>query len=126
MARLTDAGEIRRLLNADRVWGVYALGDLLPAGFAKSQWFGPDLTLVYTDFGTCVLFAMGSSGVVEALGAVRWPVHLQVRAGALAVLERLAVLTDQTAMVRMGWSGDRSGWVPTDGVRRLTAADLPA
>lgn len=126
MARLTDAGEIRGLLNADRVWGVYALGDLLPAGFAKSQWFGPDLTLVYSDFGTCVLFAMGVSGIEEALGAVGWPVHLQVRPEALAVLERLAVVTDQTAMVRMGWSGERSGWVSTDGVRRLTPAEVPA
>lgn len=125
MARLTGAAEIRALLHTDRVWSVYALGDLMPAGFAKSQWFGPELALVYSDFGTCILFAMGEGGVAEALGHVTWPVHLQVRPRTLAMVEELAVVTKRSAMWRMGWSGDRAGWVDVSRARRLTAADVP-
>ena len=126
MGRLRDPAAIQLLLNEDRIWSVYALGDLLPAGFAKSQWFGPELTLVYSDYGTCILFAMGEACVAEALAHVSWPVHLQVRPPAMAVVERMAVVTKRTAMWRMGWSGDRSGWVHMGRARRLTAADVPA
>ena len=45
MPRLVDPDSIRRLLRADPVWGVYALGDLSPAMFPKTQWFAPDLRL---------------------------------------------------------------------------------
>lgn len=126
MPLLTDPNSIRGRLRADRVWSVYALGDLLPAAFAKSQWFEPDLTLVYRDYGTCILFAMGEGSVAEALGHVSWPVHLQVQPPAMDVAERLAAVTNRTRMWRMGWSGDRSGWVDTARARRLTAADVPA
>lgn len=126
MGRLTDPAVIRSRLNADRVWSVYALGDLLPAGFEKSQWFGPDLTLVYSDYGTCILFAMGEASSEEALRHATWPVHLQVQPATMALVERLAVVTKRTEMLRMGWSGDRSGWVDTGEARRLGADDVPA
>lgn len=126
MARLTDPAEIRKILHADRAWSVFALGDLLPASFAKSQWFTPGLTLVFKDYGTCILFAAGDGGVAEALRHVTWPVHLQVRPEVLQRIEELAVVAKRTAMWRMVWGGDRSGWVDTSSARRLTSADLPA
>ncbi len=126
MARLTSPDEIRARLNTDRVWSVYALGDLTPEAFAKSRWFGPELSLVYLDYGTCILFSMGGASVAEALAHVTWPVHLQVRAAEMAVVERLAVVARRTAMWRMGWSGDRSGWVDVSAARRLDAAHVPA
>lgn len=126
MAILTDPAEIRRILHADRVWSVYALGDLLPAGFARSQWFTPGLTLVYKDYGTCILFAIGAGGVDEALRHVSWPVHLQVTPDVLRRIEELAEIGKRTAMWRMGWDGDRSGWVDTSIARRLTLADISA
>jgi ribosomal protein S18 acetylase RimI-like enzyme len=126
MGRLTDPVEIRALLSADLVWSVYALGDLLPAAFAKSQWFAPDLALVYSDYGTCILFAMGEASVAEALAHVSWPVHLQVQPPAMELVERLAEVTERTPMWRMGWGGNRSGWVNTGHARRLAAADAPA
>ena len=126
MAWLTDVAAIREILRVDRVWSVYALGDLLPAGFAKSQWFGPELTLVYSDYGTCILFAMGEASVAEALTHVSWPVHLQVLPRTLELLDRLAVVPRRTAMWRMGWTGDRTGFVDIGRAKRLTAADVPA
>ena len=69
---------------------------------------------------------MGEQGLEEALGEVSWPVHLQLRPKAMAVLERCAVVTKRMRMRRMGWSGDRTGWADTGRARRLTAADVPA
>lgn len=126
MGELHDKAVIRGLLEADRAWAVYALGDLSPENFVKARWFGPDLTLVYRDFDACILFAMGPAGVAEALAHVSWPVHLQLRAPELAEVERWAVVTRRTPMWRMIWSGDRRGWVDPAGARRLTAADVPA
>jgi ribosomal protein S18 acetylase RimI-like enzyme len=126
MGELLDKAMIRRLLEADRAWAVYALGDLSPENFVKARWFGPGLALVYRDFDACILFAMDPGGVAEALTHVAWPVHLQLRARELAEVERRAVVTRRTPMWRMVWSGDRSGWVEHGETRRLGAADVPA
>lgn len=125
MAQLTTTAEIRELLCRDRIWSVYALGDLAPAMFAKTRWFAPDLTLVLHDYGTCILFAMGEASVPEALSYVQWPVHLQVRAPALAAVERVAAVEKRQLMWRMGWTGDRSGWGDVSRARRLNKADVP-
>ena len=65
MPRLTDKNEIRNRLRRDPAWSVYALGDLGPLMFPKTLWFVPDLTLVVQDFGTAILFAMGSGSVAR-------------------------------------------------------------
>ena len=70
MPRLTDKNEIRTLLRRDPAWSVYALGDLEPSMFPKTRWFAPDLTLIVEDFGTAILFAMGTGSIREALGCV--------------------------------------------------------
>jgi len=126
MPVLTDRDLIRRQLRTDRIWSVYALGDLEPAAFAKSQWFSPGVTLVFRDFGACILFSTDAASVPEAIAHVDWPVYLQVRPDALAASEQLAVIGRKLPMWRMGWTGDRSGWVDTSHARRLTAADVPA
>ena len=66
MPRLTDKDEIRTILRRDPAWSLYALGDLAPPMFGKTQWFAPDLTLVVRDYGTAILFAMGQGSVREA------------------------------------------------------------
>ena len=38
MPRLRDIDTIRSLLNTDRPWAVYALGDLEPEHFVHTQW----------------------------------------------------------------------------------------
>ena len=105
MPLLTDKTAIRTILRRDPVWGVYALGDLAPPMFPKTQWFGPDLALVLHDFGTSILFAIGTGAIREALDHVRWPVHLQVQQDALDEVARYAIIENQCQMWRMGWAG---------------------
>ena len=68
--QLTDKNEIRSILQRDPRWCVYALGDLTPRLFHKCHWFTPDLTLVLHEYGTSILFAMGTGSIQEALHEV--------------------------------------------------------
>lgn len=104
MPRITGRDEIRSILQRDARWCVYALGDLSPRMFPKCQWFAPDLTLVLHDFGTCILFAMGTASVDEALAHVSWPVHLQVQQEAFDLVARRATIDKQLSMWRMAWN----------------------
>jgi ribosomal protein S18 acetylase RimI-like enzyme len=125
MPRLTDPADIRARLRRDPLWSVYALGDLAPAMFPKGRWFSPDLTLVLHDYGTSILFAIGTGSVQEALTHVTWPVHLQVQADALAEVTRHAEVDRSQLMWRMGWTGAAQA-APAPGVVRLASADVPA
>lgn len=127
MARLTEIPEIRARLCADSAWSAYALCDLAPAVLPKTQWFVPDLTLVLHDYGTCILFSMGTGSLGEALAHVTWPCHLQVRQDSFEVLASLLHVTDDRVMWRMRWHGRREQQ-PRDvhSARRLGSADVPA
>jgi ribosomal protein S18 acetylase RimI-like enzyme len=125
MPRLTDKHEIRTRLRRDPAWCVYALGDLAPPMFSKTQWFAPDLTLVVQDYGTAILFAMGPGSVREALACVTGPVHLQVQRDALDEVARHAAVSSPRLMWRMTWTGDRLP-SPRAVTTRLTARDVPA
>ena len=124
MPRRIDPNDIRAILRRDPVWSVYALGDLEPGMEAKARWFAPDLTLVLRDYGTSILFAIGTGSVREALDHVTWPVHLQVQADALEEVARHAPVTDTRSMWRMGWSGTPPR-VGHQTATRLGASDLP-
>jgi ribosomal protein S18 acetylase RimI-like enzyme len=140
MPRLTDKNEIRTRLRRDPAWGVYALGDLEPPMFAKTLWFVPDLTLVVQDYGTAILFAMGSGSVREALEGVKGPVHLQVQRDTLDEVARHAAVSSPRLMWRMTWTGDLSRrsetmlyrakadrlTSPGAAISRLTPSDVPA
>jgi GNAT superfamily N-acetyltransferase len=125
MPRLTDKSEIRTRLRRDPAWSVYALGDLAPAMFAKTEWFSPDLTLVVRDYGTAILFAMGPGSVREALDGLAGPVHLQVQRDALDEVERHAAVSGVRLMWRMRWAGDRAASTDASTIR-LDASDVPA
>jgi ribosomal protein S18 acetylase RimI-like enzyme len=121
---LTDKDEIRQRLRRDPAWSVYALGDLAPAMFPKTLWFEPDLSLIFRDYGTAILFAMGPGSVREALACVECPVHLQVQRDALDEVARHAEVSSVRRMWRMVWSG---GPPPRPaGSVRLGAGDVPA
>jgi ribosomal protein S18 acetylase RimI-like enzyme len=124
MPVLTDRDRIRAVLQGDRRWCVYALGDLSPRMFPKCQWFTPDLTLVLRDYGTSILFARGTGSIREALDHVTWPVHLQVQQDALDEVARHAVVTNEKHMIRMAWAGGSTR--VSDRVARLDAGDVPA
>lgn len=123
MPRLADKDRIRAILRTDPRWGVYALGDLSPRMFDKCAWFAPGLTLVLHDFGTCILFAMGTASVEEALAHVSWPVHLQVQPDAFDVIARRATIEKRLSMWRMAWN---RGPLPAADPRvtRLGAGDV--
>jgi len=125
MSRLSDIGAIRAILRRDPAWCVYALGDLSPQMFPKTQWFTPDLTMVLKDYGTSILFAMGAGSVPEALEHVVWPVHLQVRADALDAVAQHARVESVQTMWRMSWTGNRAV-EPDARAVRLGDADVPA
>ena len=145
MPQLTDPHDIRLLLHRDRIWSVYALGDLAPRMFPKTQWFSagasagltPGVTLVLHDYGTNILFADGTGSIREALDHVTWPVHLQVREDALHEIARHATIERPCQMWRMSWNGPanrlRQGYGGQEagrhigpGAVRLSAADVPA
>ena len=72
MPRIFDKGAIRAILETDRPWAVYALGDLAPGFFEHCEWFAPAdgspaTVLVYRAFETPVLFALGATGPVKTL-----------------------------------------------------------
>ena len=122
--RLTDKDQIRNILQRDRRWCVYALGDLTPRMFEKTQWFTPDLTMVLHDYGTSILFAHGIGSIREALDRVSWPVHLQVQQDALDEVGRHAELTQVKHMWRMAWDGCETEIA--EGVQRLGPTDVTA
>jgi len=122
--RLTDKDQIRNILQRDRRWCVYALGDLTPRMFEKCVWFAPDLTLVLHDYGTSILFAHGTGSIREALDHVSWPVHLQVQQDGLDEVARHASVRNVKHMLRMAWNhGDTD---IAGGVQRLGANDVAA
>jgi len=125
LPQLVDKAEIRQLLQRDRRWCVYALGDLTPRMFEKCQWFTPDLTLVLHDYGTSILFAHGTGSIHEALDHVAWPVHLQVQPDALDEVRRHATVTNEKHMQRMTLES-RTPTSVDPRARRLTSADADA
>jgi ribosomal protein S18 acetylase RimI-like enzyme len=125
LPRLLDKNAIRDILRRDPGWCVYALGDLSPEMFPKTEWFTPDLTLVLKDYGTSILFAMGAGSVREALDAVTWPVHLQVQDDALEAIARYATVDSRREMRRMIWRSRRER-PPDDRATRLGDADVAA
>ena len=72
MPRIADPSVIRNILERDRPWAVYALGDLSP-GFAEyCDWFAlqaepPALILLYRRFDPPIFFAMGAPDRVARL-----------------------------------------------------------
>jgi ribosomal protein S18 acetylase RimI-like enzyme len=125
MPRLTNKDAIRAILRRDPGWCVYALGDLSPEMFPKTEWFTPDLSLVLKDYGTSILFAMGAGSVREALDAVTWPVHLQVRGDALEAIAQHARIEGTREMWRMISDRERTFHADHRAIR-LGEADVQA
>ena len=69
MTRTVDREAIRRILNQDRVWAIYALADLDAHLFDLCDWWvmGRGLALVFTGISIRPIFVTGSPTEVDAL-----------------------------------------------------------
>ncbi len=131
MPPLRDVAAIRSILAADPAWSIYALGDLAPGFFERSEWFrppdAPGLALLFRGFDTPVLFTMGAADAVAAMldeiGS-KAAVYLHVRPEIVPVLAARYQIVELKEMCRMvlDWRAFRPA--PGDGVVRLSAPDL--
>ena len=103
--RITDRAEIRRRLNTDRNWSLYALADLDPGMFELSEWWsaGDGLALVFSGIAIRPIFIMGKAEEARALLAAL-PVesgYLNLRKHHLEASEGIYTYADRQRMRRM-------------------------
>src|SRR5436190_1409891 len=130
MPQLTDRTSIRRILEADRLWAVYALADLEPAFFKHTRWFSsagetPAVALIYSAFGVPVLITIGK---VEELRAILDEVEATLNPSQLYIVVRREIipllgeryeLSQEKAMQRMVLEPTRYQPKTMDGVVEL-------
>jgi len=96
---------VREVLNRDRPWAVYALGDLAPDRREHCRWhLSPKqdgLILFYCEFGTPVLFAMGEVEEALAGAPLEEKAYIQIRPEAAAVVERFYRIERRKRVARM-------------------------
>lgn len=134
---LTDERVILAFLQHDRIYAAYAVGDLEPALFADTTWYGATeagpieaLALVYHGLTPPVLFLMGvPDGVAFLLAQANLPTQVFVtcRSRHLPVVQARYAWTDVRPMLRMRVRpADFHPYDFEGTVVQLTAADLPA
>jgi GNAT superfamily N-acetyltransferase len=133
MTRLTDLARIRALLDRDRAWAAYAIGDLSPELAGHCEWHAgegasPALILLYRGFTPPILFAMGEPAEVAALarGLDAPTVSLHLRPETLAALGPVYEPTHTSAMWRMALDPPAFRSSDTDAVIGLDRDDLGA
>jgi GNAT superfamily N-acetyltransferase len=131
--RVADRAEIRAILETDRRWAVYALGDLAPGFFDHSEWYrapGKELALVllYRAFRTPVFFALGGPEPIDAiLTELAEPeMYLSIRPEILPLVKARCQVHHGTAMWRMSLDPANFRSAPLDEVARLGPHDLAA
>jgi ribosomal protein S18 acetylase RimI-like enzyme len=131
--RIADRLEIRAILETDRSWAVYALGDLAPGFFDHSEWYRapgqePALVLLYRAFQTPVFFALGRPEPIDAiLTELAEPeMYLSIRPEILPIVKARYQVHNETAMWRMSLDPANFYPAPGDGVARLGLRDLAA
>jgi GNAT superfamily N-acetyltransferase len=121
------------MLDQDRAWAAYAIGDLDPSLIKHCEWYmpaggQPALLLLYRGFDPPILFAMGDPPLLEGLFAeIHAPlVSLHVRPEALPPMSRAYTATHRRAMIRMAITPARFRPTPWDDVQLLGAEHLEA
>jgi ribosomal protein S18 acetylase RimI-like enzyme len=134
MPSICDPSSIRRILETDRAWAVYALGDLSPRLYPHCAWFcraegEPAVVLLCRAFATPVLFTLGETSAVKRLldeiGEPR-EIYLHVRPEIVPIVAERYGLLHKKSMWRMVLAETRGlngGDAKTTG---LGPADLPA
>lgn len=131
MPRLTDLTLIRAILETDRPWAVYALGDLAPGFREHAVWHAAEgaLLLLYRAFETPVLFTLGApeniAPLLDEIASER-EMYLSLRPEILPLIKARWSVKHETPMWRMVLDPARFQPLPGEGVTRLALADLPA
>lgn len=110
MPEVKDLSRIRTILETDRSWSAYALGDLEPDLFPKTSWFCPSacdraIILLYRGFSTPVLFALGSKQKLAELVAEIMhsepKLYLSVQTAGYQCVQEHYEITEESSMFRM-------------------------
>lgn len=123
---------IRRILERDRVWSAYALGDLSAELAAYCEWFvssapPPALLLLFRAFDPPVLFAHGDADALTSLVArVTEPiVTIQLRREALRAIDTRYRIASPRPMWRMALDIERvTAPAPVGSALPLGCADI--
>jgi ribosomal protein S18 acetylase RimI-like enzyme len=125
---------IRQLLEIDRIWAAYPLGDLAPGFFENCSWFRPPgssgaLVMLYREFTPPVLFAQGDPGDVATIldeFSTEPSIYLHVRPEMLPVLETRYEIVELRPMWRMVLERNKYRSASTPDVVRLSSAQESA
>jgi GNAT superfamily N-acetyltransferase len=130
---LSDLTSVHAILNRDRAWAAYAIGDLSPGLVEHSEWRAPAgdaqaLVLLYHGFTPPIAFAMGDPRYLRALfdEATAPTISLHLRPEALAAIADIYPPTDVRPMHRMLVRPADFAPASHEGVSRIREADLPA
>jgi GNAT superfamily N-acetyltransferase len=135
MPRLTDLTTVRALLDTDRDWAAYALGDLSPELLDNCDWHAPAdphdvpaLVLLYRGFTPPIAFAMGAAPQLRPLmSELRAPtISLHMQPHAVEALAGIYASTTTQAMHRMTLRPGAFTPVPHDDARAVDESDLAA
>lgn len=126
------SAHIRALLETDRRWAVYALGDLEPPHNTYSEWLTATdeaaLLLLYRRISPTVLFALGAPTPVRVLlQQVTDPeLYLLVRPEILPLIAERYQVQTQIPMWRMVLEPRHFPTAPASSAVRLSMEDVPA
>jgi ribosomal protein S18 acetylase RimI-like enzyme len=134
MGQLRDRDEIRRRLEQDRAWAVYALGDLAPGYREHSEWYAaehhPDaLALVYRAGEWPILFTLGEPHALPAVLAGLPPeprLSLSIRPEHLSAVEDRWAIRHTNTMWRMLLDSSAPEVAPAHPVMPVRPEDEPA
>jgi GNAT superfamily N-acetyltransferase len=132
MPALTDLSVVRRILQADPIWCVYALGDLAPGFSGKCSWYWtlgeePALTLIYRGFSPPIFFATGKPDGLEPLLneiSAEPALSLHVRPEALRMVAARYRIRDEKSVWRMAIRAENFRPTAVENCIRLGPADL--
>jgi ribosomal protein S18 acetylase RimI-like enzyme len=134
MARTYDLAAVREILETDRPWAAYALGDLTPGFVEHSEWYWtgphtPAVVLLYRREATPVLFSLGPAAEVQAIlhGLPRVPsAYLSISVPHIDLVAQHAPIVERMAMYRMQLDPAAFAHEEVPSALRLGAEDVPA
>lgn len=134
MPVVKDPVVVRALLETDRPWAVYALGDLATEQWDKCTWHAghgpePALLLLYRAFATPILIAVGTPSAVRPLLDELRDVpafYVHIRPEIADLVRQRWPIHDEKMMLRMTLALDDFRPEPAANAIRLTASDVPA